>query len=113
MFLGVQTKTAWSPDTTVVATRRQVSCDLSGEAVILHLEQGIYYGLNPVGAFVWNLLQVPRSIDDITSSLLREFEVDSAQCEADLTTLLQALSDNQLIEIHHDRGEEIPCASAR
>jgi hypothetical protein len=35
---------------TVVAAKDQVSCDLVGEAVILDMKSGIYYGLNPVGA---------------------------------------------------------------
>ena len=28
----------------------QVSCDLGGEAALLHMNKGIYYGLDPVGA---------------------------------------------------------------
>jgi hypothetical protein len=45
---------------TVVAAKDQVSCDLAGEAVILNLKSGIYYGLNPVAARVWSLIQRAR-----------------------------------------------------
>jgi hypothetical protein len=41
---------------TVTAVQAQVSCDLGGESVILALKAGIYYGLNPLGTFIWNLI---------------------------------------------------------
>ena len=34
----------------VVAAKDQVSCDLAGEAAILNMKNGVYYGLDPVGA---------------------------------------------------------------
>jgi hypothetical protein len=36
----------------VVVTKEQVSADLSGEAAILNLKSGIYYGLDTVGASI-------------------------------------------------------------
>ena len=41
----------------VVVTKDQVSADLSGEAAILNLKSGIYYGLDNVGARIWTLVQ--------------------------------------------------------
>ena len=37
----------------IARTRAQASCDLGGEAVLLNLESGQYYGLDPVGARIW------------------------------------------------------------
>ena len=45
----------------MVATKDQVSCDLAGEAAILNIKSGVYYGLDPVGARIWNLMQEPRA----------------------------------------------------
>src|SRR5690348_4964282 len=74
---------------TIVAARsQQVSADLEGEAVILDLERGRYYGLNEVGARVWSLVQEPRSVSEIRDCLLGEYAVDASQCEADLFALL-------------------------
>lgn len=39
-----------SLDSIVAVTPEQVSSELSGEAVILSLKDGVYYGLNEVGA---------------------------------------------------------------
>src|SRR5258708_12551150 len=37
----------------VVATKDQISTEIGDEAVILNLGDGGYYGLNPLGVFVW------------------------------------------------------------
>jgi hypothetical protein len=83
----------------IAVAPEQVSCDLAGEAAILNLKTGVYYGLNPVGSRVWELVQQPRSVGEVRDVLLQEYDVDAAQCEADLMKLLQDLSDNKLIEV--------------
>ena len=88
----------------VAATKDQVSCDLGGEAAILHIRKGRYYGLDPVGARVWDLLQQPRSVREIQGTLLKEFEVEPERCEADLLALLQKLLDEELIEVREPPG---------
>jgi hypothetical protein len=91
-----------SGETIVVATQDQVSTQLEDEAVILHLKDGVYYGLNPVGARIWSLIQEPKTVKQIRDLLLGEFEVDSRRCDDDLLKLLQELADHKLIEIRHD-----------
>ena len=83
----------------VVAGKDQVACSLGDEAAILHMSKGIYYGLDPVGARVWNLLQQPRSVEEIRETLVGEYEVESHRCEADLLDLLENLQSEGLIEV--------------
>ena len=83
---------------TLVATQNQVSCELSGEAAILNTEKSVYYGLDPVGARVWKLLQEPRSVGDVLQSLLNEYDVEPARCREDLDQLLTNLHSEGLIE---------------
>jgi hypothetical protein len=54
------------------STVRRVSCNLAGEAVILNTKSGIYFGLKPVGARIWELVQEPRTIDAEARSELRK-----------------------------------------
>lgn len=91
--------TTISTDTTVVATPEQVSSDLAGESVILNLKTGMYFGLNEVGASIWNLLQQPRSVKEICDQILDQYEVASEQCEQDVLKLLHELVESELIEI--------------
>ena len=86
----------------VVAAERQVSCDLAGEAVILKLDAGMYYGLDPIGARIWELIQEPMTVKDIRDVLLQEYEVAPEQCESELLALLENLVVEGLIDIQVD-----------
>ena len=97
-------KTNVCKDSTVVRAKDQVSCDLVGEAVILNLKSGVYYGLNPVGARVWSLIQEPRTVRAVLDALLEEYDVDPGCCESDLFLLLDELLDRDLLEIKTERG---------
>lgn len=91
-----------SENTTVVAAKNQVSCDLAGEAAILDLQSGIYYGLNEVGARVWELIQEPKKVSDIQNTLLEEFDVEPEICLRDVSALLKEMAKNKLIEIPNE-----------
>jgi hypothetical protein len=86
----------------VVAARDQVSSDLADEAVILNLKSGVYYGLNSVGARIWNLVQHPKTIHEIRDVLVDEYDVDPDLCKRDLQTLLQDLEAAGLVQIEHE-----------
>jgi hypothetical protein len=86
----------------VVTAKQQVACDLAGEAVILNIKDGVYYGLNSTGAQVWNLLQKPQIVSDILSALLQQYDVEPERCEQDLLALLHELAARDLIEISNE-----------
>ncbi len=83
----------------VIAASEQISCPLGDESAILNLKNTVYYGLNPVGARVWSLLQRPRRISEVRDALLEEYEVDADSCERDLLELLRKMRTEGLIEI--------------
>ncbi|MGH9602339.1 MAG: PqqD family protein [Terriglobales bacterium] len=95
-------KATLTPNTTVVAVSDQISCTLEDEAVVLHLGKGVYYGLNPVGATVWNALQQPKTVGELVEIVTREFEVEAIRCEGDLLELLERLEDAGLIEVRRE-----------
>src|SRR5258707_14667296 len=64
---------------TVTANRDHLVAELSGETVILHVEKGMYYGLNKLGTRVWSLIQEPRTIDELVQTILSEYEVEPEQ----------------------------------
>jgi hypothetical protein len=92
-------------NSTVVVVKDQVSADLSGEAAILNLKSGIYYGLDAVGARIWSLIQEPRVVSEIKDTILQEYDVEPKRCEEDLFALLGELLSHGLIEV---KGEETP-----
>lgn len=88
-------------DSVVVGSSGQVSCDLDGEAAILNLETGTYYGLDRVGARIWNLLETPTKVAAIRDTIVQEFDVDVQRCEQDVLSLLERLSAEGLITLAH------------
>src|SRR5690554_6011814 len=87
-------------DTSVRATKEQVSCEVSPDVIILNLKNGEYYGLNEVGAVIWELLQESRSVLEIRDRILERYpDVSIEECTGDLLNLLEELSASDLIEI--------------
>ena len=93
-----------SKTSTVAAAKDRIWCDMAGEAVILNLDSGVYYGLNPVGAQVWKLIQEPKAVSDLLATLLETYDVAAERCETDLFSLLQDLAVNELIVIEAERN---------
>jgi hypothetical protein len=93
--------TTIGPDSTVHAAKDQVSCDLGGESAILNLSNGVYYGLDPLGARIWELIQRPRTVMQVKESILEEYEVSPDACERDLLALLTHLSNEGLIQVEN------------
>jgi hypothetical protein len=95
----IEVSVSFSQDAIVVAAKEQVSCELGGEAAILHMERGTYYGLDVIGAEIWKRLQTPVRVGELREFVMREYDVELAQCEQDLATLLEKLSAEGLIRV--------------
>jgi hypothetical protein len=87
-----------SAGSVLVAARDQVSTELEGEAVILNLADGVYYGLEGAGALVWELLREPRSVAELRDAVTAHFVVDAETAERDLLELLGELVRRRLVE---------------
>lgn len=88
-----------SLESIVVASKDQMASDIAGETVILGLAEGIYYGLDTVGARVWQIIQSPTTVADVRRMIVSEYEVKPERCEADLLDLLQKMIDAGLVEV--------------
>jgi len=83
----------------VVVAEDQLSTDLDGEAVTLALKSGRYYSLNDTGTRIWNLVQEPRTVNEIRDVILAEYEVDPELGQNDLLAILKDLATKGLIEV--------------
>ena len=88
---------AFTRDSFVVLSDEQVSTSLGDETVILGMRDGVYYGLDAVGARVWALVASPRRVSDLVQAITREFDVAPERCEEDLLALLEELSARELV----------------
>ncbi|WP_321422026.1 PqqD family protein [uncultured Methanobacterium sp.] len=88
-----------SGSTVVTVNNDYVYCKVEDEMVLLGMEDGIYYGLNPVGAFIWEQIKEPKTIDQIRDAILDEYNVEKDECERDLLELLKELTENGMVEV--------------
>lgn len=84
----------------IAASDEQVSSRVADEEVILNLKNGSYYGLNPVGARIWELIQEPMTVAALIEQLVEEYEVTPEQCREDITALLHEMQEEGLVEVH-------------
>lgn len=84
-------------DRRFVISDNVVHRELEGEAIVLSLDSGVYYGLNPTGTHAWRLLEQGASIGDMVESVARTFAHPPAQVEGDLRTLLTQLEAKGLV----------------
>jgi hypothetical protein len=95
--------TASIPSVTL-ASRITVSDDVlmqevGDEVVLLDLASERYFGLDPVGTRIWELLPERQDLVDILNSLCEEFDAEPARIEHDLLALVISLSEAGLVKV--------------
>jgi hypothetical protein len=84
-------------DTRLATSEATLSTAIPGEIVILDPDSGQYFGLDGVGARVWELLETTPSLNHLVRTISSEYEMDAATCESDLRSLLQDLGARGLV----------------
>jgi hypothetical protein len=69
------------------------------ETVLLDLASGTYYGLDPVGARIWELIGEEKTLGEICHVMLEEYDVSRVELEGDTLRLAEELKQQGLIEI--------------
>ena len=67
------------------------------EVVILNLTSGTYFGLDPVGARIWQLMSDGKTLAEICDGMQAEYAVSREDIERDVIDIAQALCARQLI----------------
>jgi len=75
---------------------------IDGEAVILNLDNGVYYSLDEVGAKVWDLCDGSNSIKDIIMVICEEFEVKGQTAGEDILEFMEELLKESLVVINEN-----------
>lgn len=71
-----------------IRNSKTISGRLHDEMVMMNLEHGKYYSLNPVATRIWDLLEEPMDADALCSVLMNEFEVSPERCHAEIVEYL-------------------------
>jgi hypothetical protein len=74
-----------------------VARQVGDETVILHLGSGTYFGLDAVGARIWELIGKGKSLNEICDAVLDEYDVSREDLERDMDMLIKDLLEKDLV----------------
>lgn len=83
--------------TQIVAADGCLSTTIDGETVILHVDAGKYYGFNEVGTYVWDLLQRPRTVEEVCRAVVEEYDVTYDRVRDDVDEIVRELAEKDLV----------------
>jgi hypothetical protein len=69
------------------------------ELVMMSTEEGNYYGLDPVGRRIWEIIGKPRTVSDICCELLMDYDVSAAACEVEVLAFLKELVEHRVVNV--------------
>lgn len=79
---------------------------LDGEAIIIHLESGIYYSLDKVGAATWQLLLGGNTIAQVVDALAEHYGAPRSVVTGDVNALVEGLTTADLLRpVSRDNSE--------
>ncbi len=69
---------------------------VDGEALIVDLQTGDYFSLNPIATHMWERLQAGQPPDAIAADIAGQYGIDVGAVSADVRELLAELRDAKL-----------------
>ena len=93
---GTATRTITLQDS-IQISEDAVFRELDGGVVILNLDTGIYFGLNPTGTRIWNLIAQHGSLQKAFETMTEEYEAPTESLENDILQLVGQLCEKGLV----------------
>lgn len=84
-------------DTVVARAEGFSTAQVQDDLMMLNVEQGAYYSLDPIGAEIWKLLEQPAAVRDVVELLQKKYDVSALQCQADVQAFLEEMQKNGMI----------------
>lgn len=81
-----------------IRNNETISGRLHDELVMMDIEKGKYFSLNPVATRIWDMLENPFSINELCAQLMDEYEVEVEQCFGEVEALLVEMKKLGLVK---------------
>jgi len=83
-----------------------ISGSLHDDLVMMDIDKGKYFALNPVATRIWELLEKELSFDELCKLLLEEYEVEEEQCRREVEEYLEEMVKMKLLRTVEQRNKE-------
>ena len=85
-------------NTLISRNPEMLAVDMDDEVVMMDVTNGDYFGLNTVGAYIWNLLEQEQTIAMILENAQQHFTAENTeQIQQDVYTFLTELQEKKLV----------------
>ena len=76
-----------------------ISAEIGGEAIMMSIEKGAYFGLNPVATRIWDLLEQPKTIAELVQAITDEYDVSVEQAAADVQEFVADMIERGIAQL--------------
>ena len=85
-------ETKWEISKEVLSSR------IDDEVILMSRQADAYFGLEPIGSHIWELLTVePSTLDELVQKLMDEYDIEEEACRRDVAVFLSNMSERELI----------------
>jgi len=86
-------------DRKYIRNSKTISGRLHDELVLMDIDKGKYFALNPVATRIWDLLEQPLSVRELCDRLTEEYETQQAECIHDVEEHLDEMNKLGLVSV--------------
>ncbi len=84
---------------TITRHSDMLSAEIGGEAIMMSIEKGAYFGLNPVATRIWDLIEQPKSVAALIQTITDEYEVSTEQATDDVQVFVADMIERGIAQI--------------
>jgi hypothetical protein len=100
------------PDTVIAQTSPGVSAMMGEHLVMLSVEQGAYFDLNPTAKLIWESLSSPRTMHELCMIIHEEYEVSEQDCRDSVERFVLELHKENMVSLQDLTTQAIETSQA-
>lgn len=85
------------PDTLIVQASPGVSATMGEHLIMLNVERGSYFDMNPTAKLIWESLTTPCTINDLCAIIHEEYEVSDHSCRESVEHFILELQKENMV----------------
>jgi len=86
-----------SLSTKIYKNKNIISNQIDGETVIMRIEENDYFQLDETGTYIWNIIDKPISVIEISDKIIEHFGISREQSENDMLNFINELSRKKIV----------------
>ena len=78
--------------------QENISSKIQNEIIMVNVQQGTYFALNPVASRIWDMIKTPQSIDTICLKLTTEYDIEPELCQKEVSEFLKRCLELKVVD---------------